>query len=76
MRFFLLSMCLYYKKSVQNHKYDVCHLTMTFSGLNALLALDDDLSRIDKKSMINGLRELQREDGRLVPLKISLSLIF
>lgn len=39
---------------------------MTFSGLNALLALDDDLSRIDKKSMINSLRELQREDGRLV----------
>ena len=40
---------------------------MTFSALNALLALDDDLSRVDKKSIINSLRELQRPDGSFTP---------
>ncbi len=39
---------------------------MTFSALNCLLTLGDDLSRIDRKSIVSSLKVLQLHDGRLV----------
>lgn len=50
-------------KNVQNHHYDCSHVTMTFSALNSLITLGDDLSKIDKKAIINSLKNLQLADG-------------
>ena len=38
---------------------------MTFSALNALLSLGDDLSGVDKKAILEGLRALQLPDGSI-----------
>jgi len=53
------------KKSIQNHNYDCSHVTMTFSALNSLLTLGDDLSRIDKKALLESLGLLQLPDGSI-----------
>ena len=50
--------------NTQNHDYDCSHVTMTFSALNCLLTLGDDLSRINKKAIISSLKALQLSDGR------------
>jgi geranylgeranyl transferase type-1 subunit beta len=50
-------------KSVQNHDYDCAHVTMTFSALNCLLTLGDDLSKINKTSLLKSLSMLQLPDG-------------
>ncbi|XP_015524533.2 geranylgeranyl transferase type-1 subunit beta [Neodiprion virginianus] len=44
-------------------KYQTGHLAMTYLGLASLLTLGDDLSRIDKKSIIQGVRACQNDDG-------------
>jgi geranylgeranyl transferase type-1 subunit beta len=50
-------------KQIQNHDYDCSHVTMTFSALNTLLTLEDDLSRINKTAILSSLKLLQLEDG-------------
>lgn len=52
------------KPNVQSHDYDCSHVTMTFSALNCLLTLGDDLSRIDKNAILKSLKSLQLPDGR------------
>jgi geranylgeranyl transferase type-1 subunit beta len=47
----------------QNHFYDCSHVTMTFSALNALVTLGDDLSRVNKRSVLTSLKRLQLADG-------------
>ena len=37
---------------------------MTFSGLNCLLTLGDDLSRVNRRAIIDSLKVLQIDDGR------------
>ncbi len=37
---------------------------MTLSGLNCLLTLGDDFSRVDRKAIANSLKVLQLDDGR------------
>lgn len=49
--------------NTQNHDYDCSHLTMTLSGLNCLLTLGDDFSRVDRKAIANSLNVLQLDDG-------------
>ncbi|XP_006612654.1 geranylgeranyl transferase type-1 subunit beta isoform X2 [Apis dorsata] len=44
-------------------KYQCGHLAMTYIGLVTLLILGDDLSRVDKKSIIEGMRACQNPDG-------------
>ncbi|XP_048515457.1 geranylgeranyl transferase type-1 subunit beta [Athalia rosae] len=44
-------------------RYQTGHLTMTYLGLASLLTLGDDLSRVDKKSIIEGVRACQNDDG-------------
>ena len=39
---------------------------MTYTALCCLLILGDDLSKVNKKAVINGLRSLQLDDGRYV----------
>lgn len=48
-----------------DHSYDFGSLAMTYSALATLLILGDDLSRVDRQSLKEGLRELQLETGRL-----------
>ncbi|XP_026667894.1 geranylgeranyl transferase type-1 subunit beta isoform X2 [Ceratina calcarata] len=44
-------------------KYQCGHLAMTYIGLVTLLILGDDLSRVDRKSIIEGMRSCQNLDG-------------
>ena len=44
-------------------KYECGHLAMTYTGLATLLILGDNLSRVDKKSIIEGIRACQNPDG-------------
>lgn len=44
-------------------KYQCGHLAMTYTGLATLLILGDDLSRVDKKSIIEGMKACQNPDG-------------
>lgn len=50
-------------KNIQNHEYDCSHVTMTFSALNSLITLGDDLQRVNKSAILNSLKKLQLEDG-------------
>lgn len=36
---------------------------MTFAALNVLLTLGDDLSRVNKRQILNSLKNLQLDDG-------------
>lgn len=44
-------------------RYRCGHLAMTYVGLVTLLILGDDLSRVDRKSIIEGMRSCQNPDG-------------
>ncbi|XP_055713157.1 geranylgeranyl transferase type-1 subunit beta [Phlebotomus papatasi] len=39
------------------------HLAMTYTGIAVLLALGDDLSRLDRRAIVEGVAAVQREDG-------------
>ena len=54
------------QKNKQNHDYDCSHVTMTFSALNTLLTLGDDLSKLNKQSILASLKALQLPDGRFL----------
>ena len=42
------------------------HVTMTYSALATLLILGDDLSRVDRASVMEGVRRLQQPDGSFI----------
>ncbi|XP_063901751.1 geranylgeranyl transferase type-1 subunit beta-like isoform X2 [Zophobas morio] len=46
-----------------NVVWDTAHLAMTYCALLILLILGDDLSKIDRKGLLQALGNLQREDG-------------
>ncbi|XP_026749937.1 geranylgeranyl transferase type-1 subunit beta [Galleria mellonella] len=46
-----------------NNHYRCGHLAMTYTGLCMLLTLGDDLSRINRKALVEGVKVLQREEG-------------
>jgi geranylgeranyl transferase type-1 subunit beta len=46
--------------------YECGHLAMTYMGLASLIILGDDLSKVNRAAIIEGVRALQQEDGRLV----------
>ncbi|VVC96985.1 geranylgeranyl transferase type-1 subunit beta [Leptidea sinapis] len=46
-----------------NKHYRCGHLAMTYTGLCILLTLGDDLSRLNRKAIIDGVRALQTEEG-------------
>lgn len=43
--------------------YHQGHLAMTYTALATLLTLGDDLSRVNKASILSGLRHLQQDNG-------------
>lgn len=51
-------------------KYLYGHLAMTYTGLVTLLILGDDLSRVDRKSIIEGIRGCQNADGSFTAIVI------
>lgn len=44
----------YYRRSCTLQRYTCGHLAMTYTALNILLTLGDDLSRVDKKGIVEG----------------------
>jgi len=50
--------------SKSNHILDTSHITMTYSAINTLLILGDDLGRLDKKGILAGIKALQLDNGR------------
>ncbi|KOC69770.1 Geranylgeranyl transferase type-1 subunit beta [Habropoda laboriosa] len=44
-------------------KYQCGHLAMTYIGLVTLCILGDDLSRVDRKSIVEGIQACQNPDG-------------
>jgi len=59
-------MCLFYLQARQMPiPYDSGHIAMTYTALLTLLILGDDLSRVNKRAIIAGLRKLQLKNGRL-----------
>jgi len=45
------------------HALDAAHAAMTYTALATLITLGDDLARVRKRDVSNGLRSLQRPDG-------------
>ena len=56
------------KASQDDLVYDSGHIAMTYTALLSLLILGDDLSRIDRKAILSGLRKLQLPDGSFCPI--------
>ncbi|KAJ3220327.1 Geranylgeranyl transferase type-1 subunit beta [Clydaea vesicula] len=56
-----------YKKD----EYDLPHIAMTYAALLSLLILGDDLGRVNKTGVINGLKLLQSENGSFKPCEDS-----
>jgi len=52
--------------SRSHHVLDTSHITMTYSAINTLLILGDDLTRLDKKGILAGVKALQLENGSFV----------
>ena len=42
------------------------HLAMTYTALSTLLILGDDLSQVNRPSIVDGIRKLQLPDGSFV----------
>ncbi|KAI8081549.1 protein geranylgeranyltransferase-like protein type I beta subunit [Halteromyces radiatus] len=49
------------------HYYDSSHIANTYTALLNLLLLGDDLSRVNRKAIVNTIRCLQQEDGSIAP---------
>ncbi|XP_045501286.1 geranylgeranyl transferase type-1 subunit beta [Colias croceus] len=49
--------------SSENKMYRCGHLAMTYTGLCVLLALGDDLSRLNRKAIVEGVKALQTKEG-------------
>ncbi|XP_013183879.2 geranylgeranyl transferase type-1 subunit beta isoform X2 [Amyelois transitella] len=47
----------------ENSHYKCGHLAMTYTGLCMLLTLGDDLSRVNRKALVQGVKALQTKEG-------------
>lgn len=56
--------------SPSSHPLDTSHITMTYAAINCLLILGDDLSRIDRRGILSGVKALQLGNGRYSFLKL------
>ncbi|GFR98533.1 geranylgeranyl transferase type-1 subunit beta [Elysia marginata] len=50
----------------QQIPFDSSNIAMTYTSLASLLILGDDLSRVHKKAVIQGVKSLQQADGSFV----------
>lgn len=46
-----------------SEKYKWGHLAMTYTGISMLVTLGDDLSRLNRKAIVDGVAAVQRNDG-------------
>lgn len=46
--------------------YDSCHVTMNFSALVSLLILGDNLERVNRQALMDGMKSLQSLNGNLI----------
>ncbi|XP_065060016.1 geranylgeranyl transferase type-1 subunit beta-like [Rhopilema esculentum] len=49
--------------------YEEGHIAMTYTALCCLLILGDDLSRVNKKAIVAGLKAVQLDNGSFMPVK-------
>ncbi len=47
-----------------NPYYNQGHIAMAYTAISTLITLGDSLERLDKEGIIEGVKVLQREDGR------------
>lgn len=47
----------------RNNGYELPHIVFTYSALNCLKILGDDLGRLNKPSLLDSVRKCQQEDG-------------
>ncbi|XP_054159504.1 geranylgeranyl transferase type-1 subunit beta-like [Oppia nitens] len=52
----------------RDHPYDCGNVAMTYCALSSLVILGDDLKRVDKEAIINGLKDHRLSDGSFVPV--------
>lgn len=45
---------------------------MTYTALICLIILGDDLSRVNKKAIIESIAQLQQKDGRYIYLELKI----
>jgi len=50
--------------SISSHPLDTGHITMTYAALNCLLILGDDLTRLNRRGILAGVKALQLPNGR------------
>lgn len=50
-------------KECGSEKYKWGHLAMTYTGISMLVTLGDDLSRLNRKAIVEGVAAVQRDDG-------------
>lgn len=55
---------MFVHQTYSTYPCDSSHITMTYTALACLLVLGDDFSRVNKQSVIAGIKALQQEDGR------------
>ncbi|KAI9100610.1 protein geranylgeranyltransferase-like protein type I beta subunit [Phlyctochytrium arcticum] len=58
-------------QSTPVNEYDAGHVTMTYTALVCLLLLGDDLARVNRSAILNGLRLLQTPSGSFIPYATS-----
>lgn len=54
---------LLYKLLDNGSQYALPHIVFTYSAINCLLILGDDLKRVDRKSLVNSIVKCQKENG-------------
>jgi len=52
----------------KDNRFDSSHITMTYNALAILLMLKDDFSGVDRFGILEGLKELQGQDGCFGPM--------
>lgn len=57
--------------SSSSHSLDTSHITMTYAAINCLLILGDDFERLNKRSILAGIKALQLENGRYHCLQLA-----
>lgn len=50
-------------KTCGSEKYKWGHLAMTYTGISMLITLGDDLTRLNRKAIVEGVAAVQRDDG-------------
>ena len=61
---FFFKILLFSQEPESVTEYECAHIAMTYTALASLVILGDDLRRVNKPAVIEGLKALQLPDGR------------